>query len=273
MQENMDKIKFWKPIQKNDIILYEANFSNFNLDKHIHEEYTISLIEKGKMNAFVKGFHHKLDKTSIITINPDEVHACAMLDNKEYRHKSIYLKPTLVKEILKTNFNKELLLFKDFQFHNNELASKLLFLMNEKCMKYINILDWECETLDVINKILLNTTKSTIQKDIATSNPLIYLAKEYINDNFHQNFSLDDIAKELNISKYHFLRLFKEQTHLSPHTYLMARRVEKAKDYLRKGETLISTAYKCGFNDQSHLNRKFKALTGITPGTYQKFLF
>ena len=51
----------------------------------------------------------------------------------------------------------------------------------------------------------------------------------------------------------------------------MLKRVEKAKNLIRKGETLINTAYMCGFNDQSHLNRRFKTITGLTPGQYKKF--
>lgn len=45
-------IKFSKPQLNKDIIIYEGHFNNFNYDKHVHEEYTISLIEKGHMNAF-----------------------------------------------------------------------------------------------------------------------------------------------------------------------------------------------------------------------------
>ena len=79
------------------------------------------------------------------------------------------------------------------------------------------------------------------------------------------------IAKELNISKYHFLRLFKDKTFLSPHAYLMSTRIEKAKFALQDGQSLIETAYGCGFNDQSHLNRRFKGVFGLTPKEYQNF--
>lgn len=271
MEIKEDKIEFFKPFNNDNITLYEGNFFNFNLDKHVHEEYTISLIDNGVMNAFLKGFHHKLDKSSIITINPDEVHACSISNDLGYRHKSIYLNPKLIKEILKDNFKNDLLLFKDFQFHDETLALKLRYLMNKNSLKVLNSLDWECETIDLLNKILLKTTKVNSFNEIKNFNPIVLKAKEYINDNYNENFSLDDLAKELDISKYYLLRLFKKYTYLPIHTYLMIRRVEKAKEFLRRGETIINAAYHCGFNDQSHLNRRFKAVTGITPGTYKNF--
>jgi len=51
----------------------------------------------------------------------------------------------------------------------------------------------------------------------------------------------------------------------------MLKRIEKAKELLQKGETLTNTAHICGFNDQSHLNRRFKSIMGLTPGEYKKF--
>ena len=100
---------------------------------------------------------------------------------------------------------------------------------------------------------------------------MIKRVKEYLHDNFYIQISLDDIAKEFSISKYHFLRLFKKHTFVSPHAYLMLVRVEKAKQFLQKGLSIIDATYMCGFNDQSHLNKRFKAITGLTPGEYKNF--
>lgn len=271
MNKKEDKIDFFQPLNDDNIILYEGNFHNFNLDKHLHEEYTISLIDNGIMNAFLKGFNHKLDSSSIITINPDEVHACSIANDLGYKHKSLYLHPKLIKEILKDNFNKELLLFNDFQFYDEALAFKLRYLMNRNSLNILSKLDWECETIDLVNEILVKSTKVNSFEEIKKFNPIVLKAKEYINDNYFENFCLDDLAKELSISKYYLLRLFKKYTYIPIHTYLMLRRVEKAKEFLRKGLNLVDTAHLCGFNDQSHLNRRFKISTGITPGRYKKF--
>jgi AraC family transcriptional regulator len=64
------------------------------------------------------------------------------------------------------------------------------------------------------------------------------------------------------MSPYHFARLFKESTGLSPYQYVIEARVRKAKELLTTGKFTISeAAYHVGFVDQSHLTRHFKKTT------------
>ncbi|OKH39352.1 AraC family transcriptional regulator [[Phormidium ambiguum] IAM M-71] len=94
-------------------------------------------------------------------------------------------------------------------------------------------------------------------------------AIDYIQSHLTQEISLDAIANYLGISRYHFCRLFKQSTGLSPHQYVIQQRVERAKQLLRRGKLSIAeTAIACGFNHQSHLHRHFKRLTGTTPGSF-----
>lgn len=263
-------VKFTKPNKEKEIFLYEGDYNNFSFEKHIHEEYTITLIERGNMGAFLRGFNHKFDKSSIITINPEEIHSCGVLSKEGFKHHSLYISTDIMDNILKENFNSNLLSFKNFQFSNEVIYQKLYPLM--KCdSSMFSKLSWECELIEAISSVLKINTKVSNEIVLPSNYKLVNYAKEFINDNYSQNFTLDDFAKEFDISKYHFLRLFKKHTFVSPHTYLMIRRVEKAKQFLRKNANISEIAYLCGFTDQSHLNKKFKQLTGITPGEYKKF--
>lgn len=247
-------VKYTKPNKEKEIFLYEGDYNNFSFEKHIHEEYTITLIERGNMGAFLRGFNHKFDKSSIITINPDEVHSCGILSKEGFKHHSLYISTQIMDEILKENFNNNLLSFKNFHFSNEIIYQKLYPLMNYNSSLFSK-LSWECELIDTINSVLKINTKVSNEIVLPNNYKLIQYAKEFINDNYNQNFTLDDFSKEFDISKYHFLRLFKKHTFVSPHTYLMIRRVEKAKQFLRKNTNISEIAYLCGFTDQSHLNK------------------
>jgi AraC family transcriptional regulator len=89
----------------------------------------------------------------------------------------------------------------------------------------------------------------------------------YIHDNLAQNLSLADLAKIANLSPSRFTRVFRQETGLSPHQYLIQARIERAKHLLRsRGELSIGEiAHQVGFADQSHFTRHFKRIVGVTP--------
>lgn len=92
------------------------------------------------------------------------------------------------------------------------------------------------------------------------------LVTNYINDHLDRELSLEELAAITQLSAYHFCRSFKQSTGLAPHQYVIRQRVERAKLLLKDGKLRISeVAIACGFTHQSHLNRHFKRLTGVTP--------
>jgi AraC family transcriptional regulator len=94
---------------------------------------------------------------------------------------------------------------------------------------------------------------------------------EYIDEHLGSELSLDDLAAVARLSPYHFARLFKNSTGLPPHQYVIARRVERAKELLRDRVRLplAEIALEMGFSSQSHFTRHFKRLVGVTPRLFQ----
>jgi AraC family transcriptional regulator len=89
----------------------------------------------------------------------------------------------------------------------------------------------------------------------------------YIREHLDAALTLRDLAAVAHLSPYHFARRFKESTGLPPRRYLIARRIERAKELLRGEEelTLAQVAARAGFWDQGHFTRHFKRLVGVTP--------
>jgi AraC family transcriptional regulator len=95
--------------------------------------------------------------------------------------------------------------------------------------------------------------------------------KEYINEHLDQDLKLIELAALVQVSPYHFLRLFKQSMGLTPHQYILQRRIEKAKFLLQCSELSIAEiAFKVGFCDQSHLTQYFKRIVGITPKQFSQ---
>ncbi|MDU4960068.1 MAG: helix-turn-helix transcriptional regulator [Sporomusaceae bacterium] len=83
---------------------------------------------------------------------------------------------------------------------------------------------------------------------------------------------LDEICKELSISKYQLIRLFKANAGISPYQYFIFCKVNRAKQLLEKNQDIYSAVAECGFVDLSHLNKHFKRIYGITAFEYKSHL-
>jgi AraC family transcriptional regulator len=94
---------------------------------------------------------------------------------------------------------------------------------------------------------------------------------EYIEEHLDACPTLQQMAAVARLSPCHFARQFKAATGLPPHQYVIARRVERAKQFLQgDGDySLAGVAAHAGFSDQSHFTRHFKRLVGVTPGQFR----
>ena len=93
---------------------------------------------------------------------------------------------------------------------------------------------------------------------------------EYIEEHLDAGPTLAQMAAAVGLNPYHFARQFKAATGLPPHQYVLARRVERAKELLQAGTdvSLAEVALRAGFSDQSQFSRHFKRQVGVTPGRF-----
>lgn len=94
----------------------------------------------------------------------------------------------------------------------------------------------------------------------------------YIKENLAEPITLEAMAQEGSLSKYHFCREFKKSVGMTPMQFLARIRVKRSKDLLRKSLPISTIAMKVGFNDLSAFNRQFRKLVGRTPTDFRKSL-
>ena len=93
----------------------------------------------------------------------------------------------------------------------------------------------------------------------------------YCNRNFDSDITLDSVAGELNISKDHIMRIFREKLDTTFRNYITAMRVDKAKNLLlTTDKSVTEISILCGFNTIRSFNRAFLARTGMSPSDFRK---
>jgi len=99
------------------------------------------------------------------------------------------------------------------------------------------------------------------------------LVIDYINDNLSEKLSLVQLAKLVQISPNHFVRLFKQSTGLTPYQFVLDCRIEKAKQLLKNHKlTITEISHQLGFYDQSRFTNTFRKRVGITPKRFRDSL-
>lgn len=106
----------------------------------------------------------------------------------------------------------------------------------------------------------------------------ICIAKEYMDSCYRKNISLEDIAAEACLSQYHFLRVFKTIYKVTPHQYLLRKRIDLAFNLLRNSEMPVTQiCYEIGFESPGSFSWLFRRKFGMSPEMfrqqYNKFLY
>lgn len=104
--------------------------------------------------------------------------------------------------------------------------------------------------------------------DSAKQLQLIETVDHYIEEHFDQHISVEELANYVYLSKYYFMRHFKEITGLSVYQYITQKRLIVAANLIKEGTPITSSYLLCGFGDYTNFLRAFKKQFGCSPKTY-----
>lgn len=124
--------------------------------------------------------------------------------------------------------------------------------------------------VDMLTELVIRGGNQTY--DDRYSNSCIEKAIDFIKNTYGEQLSLDEMAGSVNLSKYHFLRIFKDNTGYTPYEFLKNYRISRAKTFLK--QTLLSVSEvsrACGFESASHFIQIFKKSEGVTPKTFRNY--
>jgi len=93
--------------------------------------------------------------------------------------------------------------------------------------------------------------------------------RQYLHANLREVIPISALTVVSGLTQCHLIRAFHLEFGLPPHAYHLRLRLAAASELLSQGLPVSTVAYECGFADQSHLNRRFKEVFGVTPGAWR----
>ncbi len=229
---------------------------------HLHEELTITAIKKGSLNIIFNESKKLLKPKELIIIN-DHISHCATLNKSSEHGYVLYINKEYLKAL-------EIFYDKDFEHIFSEEVYK-------KFISLCEILLDEKASLIFKEEYFLEFCIDTFYKNEAQkyeeNDKLAFKIKEYLDKNYLEELTLEEMAETFNLSTIHLIRVFKKEFGLPIHSYILNKKVHYAKELLSSNKSIVEVALQSGFFDQSHLNRSFKRVFQLSPKEFQKSIF
>ncbi|OUR62020.1 AraC family transcriptional regulator [Colwellia sp. 39_35_sub15_T18] len=256
----------------NGIEVVNANYTKQTFSKHVHEGYTIGVIEYGAQRFYRSGDSHIAGKNSIILVNADDVHTGESATPDGWGYRAMYPTPEHFNQISTDLYNGKDITpyFRSSVIEDPQLAQQLRLIFAQIEVNSSKLLMETLFYATLINLTLRHSSTANIPKDISGSKHKLLLAKEFLDSYPEEDISLAQLATIAGLSQFHFIRQFKRHFDLTPHGYQIQARLKKAKTLLKLAIKPSQVAIDCGFHDQSHFTHHFKRALGTTPSRFQK---
>ena len=203
--------------------------------RHTHQHYGIGLIHQGAQRSASGRGMVEAGAGDIITVNPNEVHDGFPIGEAGRSWRILYFEPGLI-----------------------ERAT-------------LDVFQGKSAPQEFAHPVISNSRAAGLFERRDAPPPVraaIRRALQRIDDAPARHATLADLAREAGLGRFQVLRGIARATGLTPHAYLMQRRVDLARRLIAQGTPLAEAAAASGFADQSHMTRLFVRKYGVSPGAY-----
>ncbi|SIQ35108.1 AraC family transcriptional regulator [Aquipseudomonas alcaligenes] len=266
-----EQTRFWESQALIGVELLHARYIEQRFAPHVHEGFVFTVIEGGAQRFRHRGSDHLAPVGSMVLINPDEVHTGSKAHEQGWWYRGFYPAPAQVQGVLAEleladrgmpSFGASVL--QDLELH--QAFGRLHRLLDGEACTLQQQTAWR----EAILLLFQRHARIPQAREPGAEPRAVAMAKELLAARLGDPPSLEELAGLVNLSPFHFARVFRRATGLPPHAWLKQRRLEQARALLRSGCAPLQVALQLGFSDQSHLNRQFKQSYGVSPGEYRR---
>ncbi|RON50470.1 AraC family transcriptional regulator [Pseudomonas frederiksbergensis] len=238
--------------------------------RHSHEHFSIGAITAGRSTYVHEQSAFEVSAGTVVLMNPGDVHACNPIDDQPWSYLMLYVETPWLTDLqhqLGFSHDQTFRRFSITHLHDAGLFASLNELYAVLVDGQQDILRKHSDAVEFFTDVQqrLNPGEQTVREP----NFKLERAAEYIRDNCTQLLKLEDICAAAQLSPSYLIRAFKQHYGMTPHAFLLNRRIQFAREQLRSGKLIADVALEAGFADQAHFQRVFKQHLAATPGQYR----
>ena len=239
---------------------------------HSHTQWSIGAITAGKSTFQYRDTLHQIRAGDLVLMNPEWVHACNPVSNQPWAYLMLYVDTGWL-----TDLRFQAGLLPQRQWRDIPVATVSDPVWHERychmadCLldPQRDLLDKQTEVVEFLSDLMHELARQPVVAEPKAPQALETLAR-YLDDHSAEEVSLDTLCELSGYSAGHLIRAFRQYTGLTPHAYLVNRRIQLGRRELQNGIPIAEAALNAGFADQPHFQRAFKRLMAATPNQYRR---
>ena len=268
-ETDLPETSFWRDTDLPGVEIRFSRYRSACFVKHAHETFSVGVIEGGTSSFFCRDVTRRITTGETAIIPPGEIHACNPEPGADWVYKMFYIDPDRLRTAAEEMIGEGEPGFPEPVVRDADLSRRFLHLF-DLVRNGAGRLEKECSLSEVVEVLLVRHSVKRVVRRPAREPGAVRMVREYIDDNLSCDISLRDLSGVAGIGPFHLIRLFRKAVGAPPHAYLIRRRVQRAREMLLGGRSIVDIALETGFSDQSHFTRAFKGAVGITPRRYRK---
>lgn len=265
---------------------------DYLLDFHSHDYNELVLLHGGNCRFLVGNQFFNLQPGNLLMLDGNTIHKAYVFGETDFYERSVLhfksewilpileeLNVTYLLELFKENKNGLIRHFSKQEYvvlENKMREIELISIRNSETFDNSNNLDAARLKLLVVQLLIFiyQSDDTLIHKEETNRDEktkLVECITSYLFANFDQPITIDEISKEVGLTKSYMSHLFKDVTGYTIMNYLMVYRLSQARQLLvsNHSESIKEIAYRSGFRSESHFSRFFKNNVGFTPTEYR----
>ncbi|MEX1058488.1 MAG: AraC family transcriptional regulator [Natronospirillum sp.] len=238
---------------------------------HSHDHWSLGAITGGQSTYQYRGELYRVQTGDLVLMNPKWVHACNPIDQQPWAYLMLYVDTEWLTDL---RYESGLLLEPTWQDITiatlSDSAWYTRYCAMADCLlePQRDLLEKQTAVVEFLSD-LMQSLSDMPQTLPAKAPETLQAAAAYLDTHAAEDVSLETLCALSKYSPGHLIRSFKQHFDLTPHAYLINRRVQLGQGELKQGTPIVEAALNAGFADQPHFQRVFKRLLAATPKQYR----